>query len=139
MFVDTNVLLYAWDASLPEKQRQAVEWMERLWRERAGRLSFQVLTEFYVTATRKLRPPLAAATAQGYVRTLLAWEPVVTNGETLAAAWTTQGRYPLSWWDSLIVAAAQRAACRLLLTEDLQDGQQFGDLTVLNPFRPAPR
>jgi len=137
-FVDTNVLLYHWDTSDQRKQRRAIEWLRRLGDDRAGRVSFQVLAEFYVNATQKLRPAVPAAKAQNHVRTFFAWKPVRIDEEVLDAGWRLQERYKLSWWDGLIVAAAQRAGCRTLLSEDFKAGQQFGDLTVVNPFASAP-
>jgi predicted nucleic acid-binding protein len=137
-FVDTNVLLYHWDASDKIKQQCAIEWLRHLAEGRAGRISFQVLAEFYVHATQKLRKPVARADAQVYVRTFFAWVPVPVDEDVLDAAWRAQDRYKLSWWDALIVAAAQRAGCRTLLSEDFQAGQKFGDLTVVNPFATAP-
>jgi predicted nucleic acid-binding protein len=137
-FVDTNVLLYHWDASDQLKQRRAIEWLRRLGDEGAGRVSFQVLTEFYVNATQKLRTPVRRADAQIYVRAFFSWKPVHTDGDLLNAAWREQDRYKLSLWDALIVAAAQRVGCRTLLSEDFQAGQHFGDLTVVNPFATAP-
>ena len=138
LFVDTNVLLYHWDGTEPAKQRRASEWLSALWGGRNGRLSIQVLTEFYVIATQKLRPALEPETAQRYVRTLFEWEPVTLTEPVLEAAWHVQGRYQLSWWDALIVAAAQRTGCRTLLSEDFQEGQQFEQLTVANPFHASP-
>lgn len=137
-FVDTNVLLYHWDASDQLKQRRAIEWLRRLADEGAGRVSFQVLAEFYVNATQKLRRPVARADAQVYVRALIAWRPVAIDKDVIEAAWRAQDRYKFSWWDALIVAAAERAGCRTLLSEDFRAGQQFGDLTVVNPFATAP-
>lgn len=138
IFVDTNVLVYARDASEAVKQPQAEAWMRYLWQERSGRLSFQVLHEFYVTVTDKLDPGLDGAEAREEARTLLAWRPISADEHVLEGAWRTQDLYQLSWWDSLIVAAARSIGCRYLLTEDLQHHQIFEDLTVLNPFRSSP-
>jgi predicted nucleic acid-binding protein len=138
VFVDTNVLLYHWDASDPLKQRRAIDWLRHLADQQAGRVSFQVLAEFYVNSTQKLRTPVPRPTAQRYVRTFFAWKPVCIDEDVLDAAWREQERFKLPWWDALIVAAAQRVGCRTLLSEDFQAGQQFGDLTVVNPFATAP-
>jgi predicted nucleic acid-binding protein len=138
VFVDTNVLVYSRDSTEVEKQRQAMEWLASLWRGRNGRLSFQVLQEYYVTVTEKLEPGLDAAAARADVRSLLAWGPLPVDARTVETAWAIQDRYSLSWWDALIVSAAQVADCRLLLSEDLQDGQEFGGLRVVNPFRTSP-
>lgn len=138
VFVDTNILVYSRDASEVRKQAKAMEWMTRLWETRQGRLSFQVLQEFYVTVTEKLTPGLAPQEARNDVRSLLSWNPVQPDGRVLDAAWLMQDRYRLSWWDALIVSSAQSADCSYLLSEDLQDDQEFGSLKVINPFRKDP-
>jgi predicted nucleic acid-binding protein len=138
VFVDSNVLVYARDASEPEKQEKALAWMERLWSPRAGRLSFQVLQEFYVTVTEKLKPGLSIAHARGDVRSLLAWHPIPIDGRVFETAWSIQDRFRLSWWDALIVSAAQIGGCHYLLSEDFQEGQKFGSLRVIHPFHASP-
>ena len=138
IFVDTNVLVYRRDSGQGEKQARAAAWMEHLWEARSGRLSYQVLQEFYVTVTSKLRPGLDAESARDDVRSLYAWHPITADARVLEGAWVIQDRYGLSWWDAMIVAAAQVADCRFLLTEDLQDGQELGEVRVLNPFRHSP-
>jgi predicted nucleic acid-binding protein len=134
VFVDTNVLVYARDVSESEKQRQAMAWMTHLWESRRGRLSVQVLQEYYVTATQKLSPGMTRDAARHDVRNLMAWRPVTIDAALLERAWTAQDRHRLAFWDGLIVAAAQVAGCRYLLTEDFQPDQQLDDLTVVNPF-----
>ena len=138
VFVDTNVLVYARDSTEAEKQVQAEEWMHFLWQRRAGRLSHQVLREFYVTVTRKLEPGLSIDEARSDVRSLLTWEPSPLDGRALEMAWAIQDRHRLSWWDSLIVAAARLAGCRYLLTEDLQHDRNLDGLQILDPFRAPP-
>jgi predicted nucleic acid-binding protein len=135
VFVDTNVLVYARDASEPDKQPQAAAWIEQLWRTRTARLSFQVLQEYYATTTRKLRPGLTPEQARADIRDLLAWRPVAVGTEMLEAGWTVEDRFGLSCWDALIVAAAKIAGCEYLLTEDLQHGAEFEGLRVVDPFR----
>jgi predicted nucleic acid-binding protein len=134
-FVDTNVLVYFRDASEPQKQRRARAWLERLWASRAGRLSYQVLSEFYVTVTQRLDPGLEPVAARTDVRNLMAWQPVSADRAVMERAWAVQDRYRLSWWDALIVSAAQKAGCEILLTEDLQDGQVLDGPRVVDPFR----
>jgi predicted nucleic acid-binding protein len=136
IFVDSNVLLYAVDEVDPEKQRMARNWRAELWKSRRGRVSFQVLGEFYVNAVRK--QPAAREEARAEVRDLLAWNPVVTDAALLERGWKLQDRYRLSYWDALIVAAAKAASCRYLLTEDLQAGQQLDGIEVVNPFLRSP-
>ena len=93
LFVDSNVVVYRYDASEPEKQRRADDWLKMLWKRRSGRLSFQVLQECYVTLTRKLKPAMATADAQRVVRALAAWRPVPVDLPILERAWLLQGRF----------------------------------------------
>jgi predicted nucleic acid-binding protein len=138
VFVDTNVLVHWRDASEPDKQEQALAWLSGLWERRTGRLSFQVLQEFYVTVTAKLALSLSPELARLNVRQLLAWKPVIVDDRLLEEAWRLQDRYRFPWWDALLVAAAQISACRYLLSEDFQDGIEMGDLKVVNPFLNRP-
>lgn len=134
VFVDTNILVYAHQLNEPLKRSVAIQWIERLWQEQIGRLSMQVLSEYYVTVTRKIRPGRAAADAWDEVRELLSWNPQPTDSELLRRAREVEQRYQLSWWDSLIVGAAQLQNCALLLTEDLQHRAMYGSVTIQNPF-----
>jgi predicted nucleic acid-binding protein len=136
VFVDTNVLIYAVDAGDAEKQRVAAEWRAELWRSRRGRISYQVLQEFYVQAVRK--DPKSAEAARAEVRDLFAWQPAQIDDAVIESAWGLQQRFKLSFWDALIVAAALRLECRFLLTEDLSHGQMLDGLRVVNPFRTSP-
>lgn len=139
VFVDTNVLVYRHDSSDPAKQGRADDWYAYLWRSRSGRLSVQVLQELYATLTRKLKPGTEPPRARRIVRALSAWEPLGIDLATIERAWILEQRNSLSWWDALIVAAAQTTGCRILLTEDLQDGQAFGEVRVVDPFASADR
>lgn len=134
IFVDTNVLVYARDAAHPEKHGAALRWVDVLWREHTGRTSMQVLSELYVTLTRKLKPGMRPDEAWDDIEALLAWDPLTVDRELLVRAREVEVRYRLAWWDSMIVAAAQLQDCRTLLTEDLQDGMCFGSVTVRSPF-----
>lgn len=136
VFVDTNVFIYALDDADRKKQAAAREWRAELWKRRQGRISFQVLQEFYVKVTRKW--PKVRQDAQAEVRDLMAWRPVSVDGLILEQAWRIQERYQLSFWDALIVAAAKSISCGHLLTEDLQSGPDFDGLLVVNPFRHDP-
>ena len=136
VFVDSNVFLYALDEADTAKQQAARNWRSMLWRSRLGRISFQVLGEFYVNALR-LRPAVRDE-VRAEIRDLLAWNPVVTNGHLLERGWKLQDRYKLAYWDSLIVAAAKAASCRYLLTEDLQAGQNLDGVEVVSPFLRQP-
>jgi predicted nucleic acid-binding protein len=137
VFVDSNVLLYAVDDADLKKQQAARDWRAELWKSRRGRISFQVLSEFYVNAVRKR--PSAREEARAEVRDLLAWNPVVAEAALLELGWKIQDRYHLSFWDAMIVAAAKAASCRYLLTEDLQAGQALDGIEVVNPFLRTPQ
>ena len=138
VFVDTNVLVYVRDNTEPAKQEIARQWMNHLWATARGRISQQVLNEYYSTVTRVVRRVLPNDRAREDVRTLQGWGPVVISSALFESAWRLQDRCQLSWWDALIVAAAQQAGCRWLLSEDLQDGQNFNGVTVANPFKHKP-
>ncbi|HYK16605.1 MAG TPA: PIN domain-containing protein [Bryobacteraceae bacterium] len=135
-FVDSDVLLYAHDTRNEQKQRHAEAWLDWLWQSAVPHVSWQVLEEFYSNAILKMRVP------PYYVRlAVVAWSewhpPDVTLG-LLERAWFWSDQAKISFWDSMIVAAAERARCRWLLSEDFQSGREFGDLTVVNPFEHAP-
>lgn len=136
VFVDTNVFVYAVDAGNPEKHRSAREWEGWLWRSRLGRTSFQVLQEFFVAVTRK--QPEARDAARKEIRSLLIWQPLPIEPAVLELGWKLQDRYQLSFWDSMIVAAAKALDCGYLLTEDLQAGQKLDGILVVNPFQQKP-
>ncbi|MBZ5628663.1 MAG: PIN domain-containing protein [Acidobacteriia bacterium] len=132
VFVDTNVLIYALDEADRVKHKAARRWMTALWETQRGRTSFQVLEEFYFKVNKQW--PAARERARAEVRDLLTWRPVTIDAEVMERAWKIQDRYQLSFWDALIVAAAKLAACRYLLTEDLQAGQNLDGVRVLSPF-----
>ena len=134
VFVDTNVLVYHHDTADPAKQVRAESWITCIVDLRAGRLSFQVLQELYATLTHKLQPNLERQEARDIVDLLASWNPLAIDLPLIKQAWGLQDRYLLSWWDALIVAAAQAGDCRVLLTEDLQHGQRFGRVRVIDPF-----
>lgn len=133
VFVDSNVLIYAVDESHPQKHEAARLWRSELWKSRRGRISFQVLQEFYANVDRKW--PAARESVQAEIRNLITWRPVGIDAEMLEDGWRIQSRYKLSLWDSLIVAAAKVASCRYLLTEDFQEGQEMDGVVVVNPFK----
>ena len=138
-FVDTNILVYARDKSESAKQPLAREWLEHLWKTQQGRISIQVLQEYYQVVTRRLQPGLMRSIAQEDIRDLMTWGPVAVDRQVLEHAWVAEEQFGLSWWDALIVGAARKAGCRYLLTEDLQNGQDLDGLTIVDPFRtPVP-
>jgi predicted nucleic acid-binding protein len=134
VFVDTNLLVYAHQSGELLKQPVARDWLEKLWTQSTGRTSVQVLNEYYVCLTRKVRPALAADTAWDMVSSFFSWNPQPIDADVLLRAREIERRYRLSWWDSLIVSAAQIQGCVMLLTEDLHDGAVYGGVKVRNPF-----
>jgi predicted nucleic acid-binding protein len=138
VFVDTNVLIHGEDGADRVKHEAALGWLRKLWLRRCGRLSAQVLNEFYVNATRKIRPALSAGDARAEVRRYQRWQPWALDHATVETAWAVESRFGLSFWDSLIVASAQAQGCAYLLTEDLQHEQQIDSVKVINPFLVGP-
>jgi predicted nucleic acid-binding protein len=138
VFVDTNVLVYAEDRAHPDKHLAARRWLRELWMRRQGRLSTQVLNEFYVTVTRKLVPAMPAGDARAEVRRFQRWQPWLPDHATVESAWAVESRFGLHFWDALMVASAQQQGCRWLLSEDLQHDQSFDTVRVVNPFMAGP-
>ncbi len=138
VFVDTNVLLYAEDGAHKTKHKAARAWLRELWLRRSGRLSTQVLSEFYANATRKLKPAMPAGDARAEVRRYQRWQPWLVDHATVETAWGIESRFGFSYWDCLVVAAAQQQGCTLLLTEDLQHDQVVDGVRIVNPFTVGP-
>ena len=133
LFVDTNILLYAHDQDAGLKQQRARELMRGLWAaERRPALSVQVLQEFYVNLIRK---QVAPAVAREVMQSYLHWQVLDNTPQLTLEGSRLAERWQLSFWDGLIIAAAQAAGARLLWSEDFQDGQRFGGVTVKNPLR----
>lgn len=133
-FFDTNVLVCALDQSDLRKKNLAINCFSNALQHGTISLSTQVLHEFYNITTRKLRPALTAAQAQTYVINLCAFDVIGSAASTVIAAMDFVQRYQVQWWDALIIEAALRANAEVLYSEDLQHGQRFGALTVVNPF-----
>lgn len=134
VFVDTNVLLYAQDPRDPQKQAAAAQWVSWCWRTQSGGLSTQVLNELYANL-RRIAPSLAVSEARALVRRYRGWKCWAVDDSTVDLAWLLQDRFTLSYWDSLMVAAAQQMGSNYLLTEDLQHEQRFDNVQVINPFK----
>jgi predicted nucleic acid-binding protein len=135
-FVDSNVFLYEMDGRNQAKQRAAADWILTFWGTGRGRLSWQVLHETYANAIRKLG--VAPQAARETVRDLIEWKPIATNLEMIERSWHWCDRAQITYWDGLIVAAAEQSGSRWLLSEDFQSGRKFGEVTVVNPFERAP-
>jgi len=133
-FVDTNILMYAHDTSSGEKHRRAKALVEELWENRSGVVSTQVLQELAVNLRRKAQKPLDAKATRDVVSDYLAWHVVVNDGESILEALDLEARCQVSFWDALVIQAANAAGTEILYSEDLSDGQQYGTLRVKNPL-----
>ena len=134
VFVDTNIIVYAYDASAGEKHDKALEIMKDLWRTGHGVTSTQVMQEFFVNVTRKIARPLDAGTAREIVKDLLKWKTVVVDGEVILEAIEMHNSHKYSFWDSAIIAAALEGGATALLSEDLSDKHKIKNIVVRNPF-----
>ncbi len=135
-FVDTNILVYARDPSDVKKHRIASALIDGLWEARNGRISVQVLNEYLVTVTHKLKPGMTFGEAWDDISALSVWEPVQMDWPLLELARLVSLEHGVSWWDSLIIAAANKANCEVLYSEDLATGCVYGGTRVVNPFLP---
>jgi predicted nucleic acid-binding protein len=133
-FVDTNILVYAHDLDAADKRKTAQKILSDLWENETGTISIQVLHEFYVTVTRKIQKPISIAIARGIIENYLTWPLIINDEKTLMHATEIEERYRLSFWDSLILAAACRAKAEILLTEDLSHHQEIEGIRIVNPF-----
>ena len=133
-FVDTNILVYAYDRGAGEKHDRARSVLEQLWNDGDGVISTQVLQEFYVNVRRKAKHPVSIEQSRALITDYLTWNPVVNDGASMLAAIDMEKRHKISFWDAMIVVAAQKAGASLLLSEDFNNGQRFGSLTVVNPL-----
>jgi predicted nucleic acid-binding protein len=137
VFVDTNILLYAHDVNAGSKRERSIDSLRRLWDADAGRLSVQVLQEFYVNVTRKLATPVAVSTAREIVSTYRTWVRDVTNADTVLRASHIAEMAQISFWDALIVASAEQAGATQLYSEDLNTGQTIAGVRIVNPLLAA--
>ncbi len=132
LFVDTNILVYANDADAGEKHNTLVKKVASLWeRPYPPSISTQVIQELYVTLARK---GASTKECQKIVNIYLDWEVIGHDIKLVQSAMVLNERFKLSLWDSLIIAAAQRAKAKVLWSEDLQNGQRFDELVVVNPI-----
>jgi len=135
VFVDTNVLVYFRDKKDAHKNAIATDWLQRLTQSKRGRISTQILTEFYAVATRGGKLAQSAAAARADVEAFATWNPVQPSIELFRRAWQLADAHSFSWWDAMVVAAALTAGCDTLLSEDMQHGLVVdGTLTIINPF-----
>jgi predicted nucleic acid-binding protein len=133
-FVDTNVLVHAFDKSRSPKKRVAQRLINELMEEDRLRVSTQVLQELFVTLTRKVSQPCSSAEALAVLEDLAAWPLMAVDYAAIRAAVGLAGQATISFWDALVVVAAARAGAAVLYTEDMNDGQEILGVRVSNPF-----
>ena len=133
-FIDANVLVYAFDTSAGAKKVAAERLLAELWETGMGRLSVQVLQEFFVTVTRKVAHPLSVAEATERLREFSTWRVFAPTADDVLAAVALHTKARLPFWDAMVVHAAAESGCDVLWTEDLTDGQVLRGVRILNPF-----
>lgn len=134
-FLDTNIFVYTFDSSAPSKAAIATELVRRAIKTKTGVVSYQVVQEFFNVAMRRFESPMIASEADQYLaatfRPLLA---VHSSPALFSEALRLGSKFRLSWYDSIIVAAAIEAQCDTLYSEDLQHSQRIDSVTITNPF-----
>lgn len=136
-FVDTNVLIYAHDLDAGAKYKIANAVLRKLWSERTGVLSPQVLQEFYANVTRKIAIPLPQDSARRVVQSYFTWCIETTPGE-ISEAFRIEDESRIGFWDALIVSSAVKSGAIRILSEDLNAGQRIAGVVIENPFAGAP-
>jgi predicted nucleic acid-binding protein len=135
-FVDTNILVYAYNADEKEKHARASALIKELWDQKTGVLSLQVLQEFYVTVTQKIEKPIGSDETKKIVEDYIAaWEIVEPTTRTLLVAIEARDKYQLHFWDAMIFAAAREARAKVVYTEDFQHGREIESIRFMNPFQ----
>ncbi|MEW6456590.1 MAG: PIN domain-containing protein [Acidobacteriota bacterium] len=134
VFLDTNIIIYAYDVSAEKKHETAKKIVVDLWDSGLGILSTQVLQEFFVSITKNISKPLNVKFARGIVSDLLRWDVVVNDGQSLLEAIEIHSKYKYSFWDSMVIQAAIKGGAAFLLSEDLSGEQIIGGVKIKNPF-----
>ena len=133
-FVDTNILVYAHDRSAGTKHDRARRLVEQLWNSANGVLSTQVLQELCINLRRKAARPLAYSEIRHLIQDYLKWEVIVNSPESAIHALEIEERYKISFWDALVIQAAEMAGAAVLYSEDMASGQKYGLVRVVNPL-----
>jgi len=134
-FLDANIFVYSFDASSPKKAAQATKLIRKGIETRGGIVSYQVVQEFFNVALRRFAKPMSIADAEQYLSTTFRPLLAVHSSPALyAEALRIGARFRLAWYDSLIIASAMEGQCDVLYSEDFQDGQLIGSVTISNPF-----
>jgi predicted nucleic acid-binding protein len=133
-FFDTNILVYAYDNHFPDKQQRAREVIISAVKNGNGVLSTQVLGEFFTVVTRKIKIPLSVKNARDIIKYMGRMTVQEIDVLIVERALDTLEQYKISYWDSLIVAAAEKAQCKCILSEDFNAGQKYHGIEITNPF-----
>jgi predicted nucleic acid-binding protein len=134
IFLDTNVIIYAYDNSAGVKHEIARQIVADLWTSGQGLLSTQVIQEFYVNVTRKIPKPLAIDLAREIIVDFIKWDMVVNDGDSILDAIAIQQRHKFSFWDAMIISSAVSGGADMLYSEDLSHGQTINGVAIVNPF-----
>lgn len=137
-FVDANILVYAHDRTAGLKHQQARSLVEELWNSGRGVLSTQVLQELCVSFRRKAGHPLRHDELRRVVQDYLSWEVVVNTPDSVIQALDLEQRWQVSFWDALILHAAEASGSSILYSEDFSNGQTYGTVRAVNPFTSSP-
>jgi predicted nucleic acid-binding protein len=133
--LDTNVFVCSFDRSSPAKARRATHLIRSAVTGRTGMVSFQVVQEFFNVALKRFDQPMTVSEAEQYLAAVFRPLLAVQSSQSLyAEALRLHGKYQVSWYDALILAAAVQGGCSILYSEDLQDGFRIGELRIENPF-----
>ncbi len=135
IFLDTNVLVYAYDLDGGDKHKKAQTILRNCWDKENGAISTQVLQEFYSAVTHKIPRSLPKRDARDIVRTYQEWTMYSITINDIISASELEEELKYSFWDSLIIIAAQKIGAELLYSEDMQNGQRIGNLRIVNPFK----
>jgi predicted nucleic acid-binding protein len=135
IFLDTNILVYAFDKDEKTKNEKAKVILADCWNQQTGTLSTQILQEFYVSLTSKIPNKLSISEAREVIKELLSWTIYEIMPHDIITATEIQDSYNYSFWDSLVISMAQKSGAEVLYSEDMQDGQKIGSLTIVNPLK----
>ncbi|HEY1750588.1 MAG TPA: PIN domain-containing protein [Caulobacteraceae bacterium] len=138
VFVDSTTLLYTQDRNDPDKQARSTLWLKRLVASSTLVINLQVANETYAVVRRKPQFAHRRPAVRAFLQDLLMWATEPAANTALAEAWRLEDRYAIGFWDSMLLASANQAGCAVFLSEDLNDGQVYGAVRAINPFRHAP-
>jgi len=133
-FLDTNILVYAFDALEGEKHTQAKHLIEKLWDTKTTWLSVQVLLEFHSAITRARSKSFSVKESQAVISTFQYWKIFSPRASDVVQAISIQEKYHLSIWDAMIIQSAHACGCKVIYSEDLNPGQEIEGIKIVNPF-----